>query len=369
MADKNNVLQDIRSFIFPGENDYLWIRGEHKKLIENFIENPVLETARELYNYIQRSHKKESVFTFMEDLQLYEKTLMKIIPEQRDHYLHSASVYLLGLSIYNSHFLIRNAVNTDRNLGDEDKQNSSFLFRWSLTACLHDIAYPLELTLKSFNKYSNKLHEIDQNNFSFIKINRTLYDRFNLLPIIKPNEKIDFKKNDTALGLIANRIVNNGKKGTRISYDTLLRILDKDLETNLMNGRIDHGAFSAILILNRIHKLYEKNDWNTEDYYTDVVDAATAVFLHNAYRFSSLKELFGDGIYKYDSPSPLGYLLFICDSLCEWLRGRKRDSHHYSVMINNNGIKYVAPKKVKKILDKAKELFDERIKIEIIYKD
>jgi hypothetical protein len=341
MVEKKNVLKDMKNLIFPVKNDYLWIRGEHKKLIESFIENPVLETARELYNYIQRSHKKESIFTFMEDLQLYEETLMKIIPEQRDHYLHSVSVYLLGLSIYNSHFLIRNAVNTDRNLGDEDKQNSSFLFRWSLTACLHDIAYPLELTLKSFNKYSKKLHNIEQENFSFFQIDRSLYDRFNLLPIISPDEKIDFKKNDTALGLIAHGIVNDEKKRSRISYDTLLSILDKDFEKNLKNGRIDHGAFSAILILNRIHKLYEKNNWKTEDFYIDVVDAATAIFLHNAYRFTSLKDLFGNGIYKYDSPSPLGYLLFICDSLCEWLRGRRRDAHHYSIKVNNDGIRII----------------------------
>lgn len=363
------MLEDIKRLIFPDQNDQLWIRGEHKSLIENFIAKPKLATARDLYNFIQKSHEKERVFTFMDDLRLYEETLIKILPEQRDHYLHSASVYLLGLAIYNSCTRIRDAVKIDRYSTDSDSKKKSFLFRWSLSACLHDIAYPLELTLKSFNKYSTKLHEIHQDNFSFVTIDRDLYERLNLLPKIKPEELElpGFEKKDTALGLISNRLVNNGTGCSRISYDTLLHIIDKYFESNLKNGKIDHGAFSAIVLLNRLHDLYVKNKWQTEGFYVEVVDAATAIFLHNSYRFSILKQLFGNGIYKYNSPSPLGYLLFLCDSLCEWLRGKSRDAHHFGINVQDNIIKYKAPKKVKKNIEEARLLFDNRIEVDVIY--
>jgi hypothetical protein len=285
----------------------------------------------------------------------------------RSTYLHSASVYVLGLAIYNSISKIRNSVKTDHHPPESSSQKTSFLFRWSLAACLHDIAYPLELTLKSFNKYSKKLHEIEEDGFSFVEINRDLYDRFNLLPILKPNEIRDFTKKDTALGLISHRLVNDGTGSSRISYDTLLKIIEKYYESNLKKGRIDHGAFSAVLILNRIHNLYELNDWPTEDFYYEIVDAATAIFLHNAYRYSPLKQLFGDGVSKYDSPSSLGYLLYLCDSLCEWLRGRSRDAHHFSLKIQNDKVIYRAPKKAKKKIEKAMKLFDERIPVNVTY--
>lgn len=369
MENEQNILKDIQRLIFSDQGDHLMLEDDLKSLIEKFLTHPVLGTARDLYNFIQKSHKKERVFTYMDDLRLYEKTLLAILPEQRDHYLHSASVYVLGLAIYNSIPDIRNSVKIDHHSPESNLQTSSFLFRWSLAACLHDIAYPLELTLKSFNKYSTKLHEIDQDGFSFVDIDRDLYDRFNLLPIIKPKELTDYDKMDTALGLISHRLVNDGTGSSRISYDTLLKIIDKYFESNLKKGRIDHGAFSAMILLNRIHNLYEHNNWPTEDFYYEVVDAATAIFLHNAYRYSPLKQLFGNGVFKYDSPSSLGYLLYLCDSLCEWLRGRSRDAHHFGINVHGNNIKYRAPKKVKKNIEKAKELFDSRIPVSVTYQN
>ncbi len=366
MDKEPNILQDIKGLIFPSQNDNLLIRDEHKTLIEAFLSHPVLETARDLYNFIKKVHKKDGIFTHMDDLRLYEKTLIAILPEQRDHYIHSASVYVLGLAIYNSISKIRDSVRTNRHQHDIHSQKTSFLFRWSLAACLHDIAYPLEITLKSFNKYSTKLHEIERDDFSFVEINSDLYDRFNLLPILTPNENVDLIKKDTALGLISYRLVED-RKNSKVSYDTLLKIIEKYYESNLRRGRIDHGAFSAVLILNRIHSLYEKNNWPARDFYYEIVDAATAIFLHNAYKYSILKEIFGSGIYKYDSPSPLGYLLYLCDSLCEWLRKKNRDAHHFRFKIHEDKIQYTAPKKAKKNIEKAIKLFDERIPVDITY--
>jgi hypothetical protein len=304
----------------------------------------------------------------MDSLQLYEQSFSKILPEHRDHYVHSASVYVLGLAIYNGCAEIRSACNTDRHERDNQAdQKSSFLFRWSLAACLHDIAYPLELSLKSFNRYSASLHEMeDGKEHSFLSIAPDMYERFNLLPIIEPdNEAMFIHRKDTAIGMIANYLTGHRLRNSPITYDTLHEFLKKYLIDNLSIGRIDHGVFSSLIILKRIHELYKKNSWDIWDYYYEVIDAATAIFLHNSYRYSGLNNIFGNGKFQYDYPSALGYLLYLSDSLCEWLRDRKKDYKLYGVHVDNNRIVFRVPKKTKSKIKSAARLFDDRIPVDI----
>ncbi len=87
------------------------IREEHKTLIEKFIDRPVLETARNLYNFILKTHQKEDLFTYVEDLLLYEITLVAILPDHRDHFLHSASVEKWGQKMGSSLLLTHDGRN------------------------------------------------------------------------------------------------------------------------------------------------------------------------------------------------------------------------------------------------------------------
>jgi hypothetical protein len=334
----------------------------------SFLRNPNADTTLSLYNFIAEIHKKGYVFNLMDDLRVYEEGFTNIIPEHRDHYLHSASVYVLGLAIYNNCKYLRRALNTERHENrNVHDQKASFLFRWSLAACLHDLAYPLELSLKSFNRYSAFLHEIqDRKEYSFININSDIYQRFNLLPIIEPdNVAMGAVRKDTALGMIANRLTGDRLRNAPITYETLLEVLEKHISDNLAIGRIDHGIFSSFIILKRVHELYKKHEWNIWDYYYEVVDAATAIFLHNSYRYSELKNIFGDGKFHYDYPSSLGYLLYLSDTLCEWFRGKKKDHKFFGVNIHQNEIIFRVPKSVKNEMKPAAELFDERIPVKI----
>ena len=54
MEKKENILKDIQRLIFPDQDDHLMIRDDHKSLIEKFLIHPVLKTARDLYNFIQK---------------------------------------------------------------------------------------------------------------------------------------------------------------------------------------------------------------------------------------------------------------------------------------------------------------------------
>ena len=262
--------------------------------------------------------------------------------------------------------MIRNACNTERHSEyEQNDQKTSFLFRWSLAACLHDLAYPLELSLKSFNRYSNYLHETEVGRRdSFISIDPYIYERFNLLPIISPdNDLMPVTRRDTALGLIANCLTSHRLRTPPVTYDTLVDVLKQYLSTNLSVGRIDHGVFSAFFVLRKIHDLYLRNGWEIRDYYYEVVDAATAIFLHNAYMHSELRNIYREGKFNYDYPCPLGYLLFLADSLCEWFRQKKRDYRFYGVHVDNSRIILRMPKRVLEKMEKPAKLFDERIPI------
>lgn len=364
-----NIFKDIEILIFKQADDHLQIRDEHRDRILAVLRNPTFNTTLSLYNFIARIHKKNYVFDLMDALRLYEKGFTNIVPDHREHYLHSASVYLLGLAIYNKCQAIRNSLNIERHdVWMIQPQKTSFLFRWSLAACLHDLAYPLELSLKSFNRYSTYLHELgNPKGCSFLTINSNIYDRFNLLPILDPENDADgLIRKDTALGLISQYLIGHRIKNSPITYETLLGIVGKYLSDNLAIGRIDHGVFSSFIILKRIHELYRKNDrWDIWDYYYEVVDAATAIFLHNSYRYSELKEIFGNGKFRYDYPSALGYLLYLADTLCEWLRDKKEDYRLYGVFVSDDKIIFRVPRSVKSKIKPAAELFDDRLPIKI----
>lgn len=362
------IFKDIEKFIFTPDI-FLNIQDDHKKIIQNFLNEKTAESARTLFNFIQNIHKKECIFSLMDDLRLYEEGFLHIIPDHREHFFHSASVYVLGLAIYNSCKPFRDVLTTDRHpLEDNYMQKSSFLFRWSLAACLHDLAYPLEISLKSFNKYSLKLHELKQDQKqSFVNIHKDIYERFNFLPIISPQKRLEKVQKDTAIGLIVNELTRRGN--SRVSYETLFSLIHGYLCSNLEDGRVDHGVISALILLKRVHELYEKKpDLSVEDYYYEVVDSATAIFLHNTYRYSNfLKDIFGNGKYRYDYPSPLGYLLYLTDSFCEFMRMGTDDSDLFSLKISDKQIEFIVDERYKNSINKARKLFDERLRIKIKY--
>ena len=363
-----NIFKDIELLIFKQVDDHLGIRNEHRAFMLKFLRQPSFDTTLTLYQFIADVHKKTYVFDLMNELRSYEEGFTKILPEHRDHYIHSASVYVLGLAIYNNCEAIRRALNTERhedyNIHD---QKTSFLFRWSIAACLHDLAYPLELSLKSFNRYSKYFHVIeDRKDYSFININPDMYELINLLPILDPdNDVMPVVRKDTALGMIANHLTGHRLRNSPITYETLLEFLKKYLGDNLSIGRIDHGVFSSLLILKRIHELYKKKNWNIWDYYYEVIDSATAIFLHNSYRHSELRNIFGDGKFQYDYPSPLGYLLYLSDTLCEWFRGKNKDYKFFGINIRDNQIIFRVKRSIKSKIKPALELFDDRIPVKI----
>jgi len=360
---KKNIFKDIRTLIFKNENNHLNIGGDRKKAIENFLAKPSFRTATNLFNSIRVHHKKHTIFKLMSDLKLYEDGFKDILPDHREHYLHSASVYVLGLAIYNSSEKIRNSLDINRGqYWGEDEQKELFQFRWALTACLHDIAYPLEIALKSLNNYAELLHD---SGINFINIDPNIY--YNLAPL-EPDQSVNLTERKDSIKLIADNIIfKKNKLNTKINSDGLFTLLREHLDKNLSEGRIDHGVLSALITMKHIHKLYKDNGWDMGDFDFHVVESATAIFLHNTYKHSGMIDIFGTGKYYHDQPSPLGFLLFLCDTLCEWSRGKVKDAIFYGITVKeDNNIIMKVPRNKEDKLKKDLIIIDPAIPVKIV---
>lgn len=365
-----DIYQDMRQLIFPSLQDNLNIYNGHKDLIQDFLDNPKHETARKLFTFIAHIHRKNYVFDLMSDLKIYEEGFKKILPDHREHYLHSANVYCLGLALYNCCRPLREALITPRhNPENNHEQRISFLFRWSLASCLHDVCYPFELSVKGFNDYSKFLHGgIERND---LIINSSILSYFDDTPVIergKLEQDIPaFLKKNSAIGLISSYVyyISNGYKD--IKYSQVKNFIRSEIIKNLKLGIFDHGIFSSLIVIKRIHELYwKKEDWNVFDFYFEVIDSATAIFLHNFYKFSNLKSLLESTKFNHHFPSPLGYLLCLCDTLCEWNRSNIDDKNQYRLnCMYQEEISFGVPRGVRADLIRKIDFLNETIQISI----
>jgi hypothetical protein len=265
-------------------------------------------------------------------MQNFEKNSGHLLKNHRDHYIHSVFVFLLGLAIYEKNSSYKEvfneyALNKDVYPDSYDTKHEEFFYRWGLAALSHDIAYPLEIIVKQASEYIKFVCGYCEpaEEIKGIKVELSTSNEFLELPVLKPKEEFEEKFNKNYekskarfLGDSISLLSYVMHKNFNLPYDEVKRNL-KDF-VNLMNneGFIDHGFFSAIIMLKWYHHLINKTDWNPSYFYFPVLDASSSVLLHNYYKHG-LQEQFNlsqMNVYKH----PIAYLLILCDELQEWNR-------------------------------------------------
>lgn len=104
------------------------------------------------------------------------------------------------------------------------------------------------------------------------------------------------------------------------TYKALIKHLNGFVRMMTEKNFIDHGFFSAILVLNSYGKLIQKYVKKDKDFFFyPIVDSATAILLHNYYNKTLQEEPFNFGKLR-PKQSPISYLLILCDELQEWNR-------------------------------------------------
>lgn len=268
----------------------------------------------------------------------YEQKTGDLIEHQRDHFIHSVNVFLLGLAVYSQNKTYRNVFRKYIENSDYEKyyknangefSDEEFLYRWGIASLFHDIGYPFEIIGKQLDKFINDSVKSISNLYDVnVTIDFKDFNQFNSIVRLDPydfadnyRERYDFSKIIDLFKpteIMAHKIAHNFNFDINQYYE-LLSHINGFVFYMKEKKFIDHGFFSAILVLNSYGKLIQKHAKNNDFFFYPIVDSATAILLHNYYNKSMQEEPFNLGPLYVES-YPIAFLLILCDELQEWHR-------------------------------------------------
>ena len=320
------LLRSEQTQISKGQISYI------QQAIYNFIENGNKENAFFVYSIffdVYRIKTNDEVpFVDMLDLmRAYEEKAASFNEKQRDHYVHSVSVFILGLSLFGSSTRLQDAFAAQYNCESSlkmafDNTSEEFFFRWGMAALLHDIGYPVEIIFNQLRSY-----------FTLFTGDREAMKTIN--PHVAYMDCDCLNSLDTGF-LSAVELKRNGlsledcSKATRLLGWKISRQLGTDLQmtvaavdsyiaTMQKSEFVDHAFYSALILL-KWYCNFARNSANaTQLLLYPVLNIAAAILLHNYYRGSLLKEPFKLAPLPLRK-DPLSFLLMLCDELQEWNR-------------------------------------------------
>ncbi len=308
-----------------------------QQAVQEFLEHETKETAFAVYRAFFDSYRiilegKTNPFIDLLDVLLsYEERASTLIDKQRDHYVHSVNVFILGLCVYTQNPNFRaafDAVNLEKTIYpySYDTKGEEFFYRWGIASLFHDVGYPVEIIGKQINKFISYATEVDSDikvkshlefdNFEelnkiaevlpkqeFIKSYYDKYPSCVYVDLLKPNDLLAHKLHLT-LG---------------VDLTVIKTALDSFTEIMAKSGFIDHGYYSAIIVLRWYGFLIQSCNYKPEYFFFSVLDSASAILLHNYYKNVLLKPPFSKGPLS-PHEHPIAYLLILCDELQEWNR-------------------------------------------------
>lgn len=308
-----------------------------RQSVIEFLENETKDTAFSVYRSFFDSYRitlegQTNPFIDLLDVLLsYEERASTLIDKQRDHYVHSVYVFILGLCIYAQNEVFQaafNAANLDKSYYpfSYDTKGEEFFYRWGIASLFHDVGYPVEIIGKQINKFISFATEVDQQGQVKTHLEFDNFEDFNSIAEILP--KADFikayydnhpscayvdllKPND----LLAHKL----HLSLGVDLKTVKTALDRFPIVMAENGFIDHGYYSAIIVLRWYGYLIQNCKYKPEYFFYPILDSASAILLHNYYKNVLMKPPFSRGPLS-PREHPIAFLLILCDELQEWNR-------------------------------------------------
>jgi hypothetical protein len=261
----------------------------------------------------------------------YEEHAALLIDYQRDHYVHSVNVFVLGLAIYiqNDNYQEAFVSSVRDRTGYRHAyrtRHEEFFYRWGIASLFHDVAYPIEIIGKQFDEFIEYAAAVDGPVSLRSHLGFEDFDALNQIPEVMPRDEF------TASFL--SRAAEAPMLDPLRPLDLLAWKLDDSLDLGLSDvravlsdfpsvmadrGFIDHGYFSAIILLRWYGYLVQACRYNPEYFFQPILDSASAILLHNFYRNVITKAPFDRGPLD-PADHPIGFLLILCDELQEWSR-------------------------------------------------
>jgi len=308
-----------------------------RQAVLEFLENETKETAFAVYRSFFDSYRitlegESNPFIDLLDVLLsYEERASILIDKQRDHYIHSVNVFILGLSIYSQNISFRSAfeianLNKDDYPFSYDTKGEEFFYRWGIAALFHDVGYPVEIIGKQINKFISFATEVDQQGQVKTHLEFDNFEEFNSIAEILPKQdfiRSYYDKHPSCAyvdllnpnDLLAHKL----HLSLGVGLKTISTALDKFPEIMAEHGFIDHGYYSAIIVLRWYGYLIQSCNYKPEYFYYPILDSASAILLHNYYKNVLLKPPFNKNPLS-PQEHPIAYLLILCDELQEWNR-------------------------------------------------
>ena len=312
-------------------------KGYMRQAVKEFLEDETKDAAFSVYRAFFDSYRisigdeGNQFIDLLDVLKNYEENAATLIDKQRDHYIHSVNCFVLGICIYSANKNVRaafDAVIMDKQVYSKsyDTKHEEFYYRWGLASLFHDVGYPVEIIGRQINKFMGFATDIDGGekvkshlvfeNFGslnsiqeivskreFIKDYYNRYESCVYVDLLKP---IDLLAHKLHISLGVN------VKETKDALDDFINVMAKF-------GFVDHGFYSALIVLKWYGYLIQKCGYDPEYFFYPILDSASAILLHNYYKNAIMKKPFSLGPLSINS-HPLAFLLILCDELQEWNR-------------------------------------------------
>lgn len=365
--------------LFDNYHDF-FNRNERLNIVDNFLSakehKPRKEYAIELIKNHWKVHSKDPFYTYLSELDKIEPALQIYKEDHRDHVVHTAYVFLLGLHLFNLNKDIRKAIKkffcknklepySSRNLNGRELFDGFFLenhngqnlpsedlelfrFIWLIISTFHDLSYSFQSFIHQMASYVHHINDLGKN-----------------LPNYEsPSVKLPFDKMDVLS--IGNSFEILNKLQRTYNNDSNYLDLKTYLEDRLNEGYLDHGIISALLLLKTSDTLYIKNpNWKKEFFDNTFPHIALSIALHNIdwkfakKNYENLPEI---TLEKF----PLCHLLILADTLQEWDRPsrekyqRRINSESVSIEFNQEEKKFnvrfaLSKKRIKDVRDELKD--------------
>jgi hypothetical protein len=397
----SDLIEYIKNFFselqISTDNGDSMMKESLEQSILSFLTDETKEKAFDVYNVFFGTYRiilkgsKNTFLDLLDVLSAYEERAATLIDRQRDHYIHSVNVFILGISIYarNARFrsIFNETVLNKEKYPENYKTNAEeFFFRWGLASLFHDVGYPIEIIGKQigkFLKFAIDANHDDKKGEIKAHLEFKNFRRLNSIAEVIPKKdfiKEFYTQNESSVYIDLLQPIDLLAQKIHISLSIPIEDIKNKLDTFMADmaryGFIDHGFYSAIIVLKWYGYLIQSTGGNPMRFYHAIVDSACAILLHNYYH-NMLQKQFGCGpldAAKY----PIAYLLMFCDEMQEWNRAgygilekyrTQAASANITIDDDRFGITYLAERGIMKqqFIDEKMALFNSLLNIDGVF--
>ncbi|MHB1314523.1 MAG: RyR domain-containing protein [Christensenellales bacterium] len=304
-----------------------------------FLADETKDTAFDVYKIFFGTYRivldgsKNPFLDLLDVLSAYEERAATLIDKQRDHYIHSVNVFILGLCIYAQNSKFRDTfekvvLDVDKYPENFHTKHEEFFFRWGLASMFHDVGYPVEIIgrqMESFLMFATNADHDNKRGKIKAHLEFENFRRLNSIAEIVPKKdfiKEFYKQNESSVYIDLMQPVDLLAQKIHLTLGIPIEDIKNKLDTftadMAKHGFIDHGFYSAIIVLKWYGYLIQITGENPMRFFNATVDSACAILLHNYYR-NVLQKQFECGPLDAEK-YPIAYLLMFCDEMQDWNR-------------------------------------------------